>query len=139
MQQHAMALKRRIIIDGNEIPGLVKFGVKNFEEGTLEVPEFQRTRVIENGITKYPALEMTYKIERGTSTLDFWRNYKFNKETHSITEILTDADGVEFSRWLHQDCKCVKYEEPETDLANPPYAQINIVVLPWDSIPLAAE
>jgi hypothetical protein len=139
LQNHGMALKRKALWNGEEIPGLVKVAEIPLEKGTLDVPEFKKIRVIQNGISKNPPIEMIYKIERSTNTKQFFKDFYFNDEVHDLTLINTDAHGAEIDRILCSDCECVKYSEPETDLASPPYAQITIIIIPWEITPLDAE
>jgi len=135
MQQHHMAEKVRLLIDGEEVSGLVKISEMSVEKGTIEVPEFRRIRMIQNGIQKIPVLELTYEVQRDTETLAFFRNWFYKDEVKDVTKIRTDAHGVEFARTLMPDCECTKYSEPETDHSSPGYAQINLTLLPWDVIP----
>lgn len=139
MQSNDMAEKKRVIIDGEELPGLVFAGELSLEKGSIEVPEFKKIRVIQNGVSKTPPQELRYKIARGTNTLKFIKDWYFNDEVKDVTIIRTDAHGVEFGRTLLPQCECFQYTEPETDAASPNYAQSTIVLLPWDVIPLDAE
>ena len=55
MQRNDLAEKKRVLIDGEEIPGLVYLGAIPLEKGQLEVPEYDRVRRIQNGISTVPA------------------------------------------------------------------------------------
>jgi hypothetical protein len=134
-----MAEKVKIYIDGEEILGLVWKGERVLESGTIEVPEFRRTRIIQNGITKIPMQEMRYKIARGTSTDKFFRDWKQNDEIKDVVVVYTDAHGDEFARDMMPQCECIKLGKPEVDLATPTFAQIAVTLLPWDIIPLDGE
>ena len=136
MQKGAMAEKKKVLVDGVEIPGLVMVGEIVLEKGTIEVPEFHKIRQIQSGISKIPAVDLTYKVERNSSTLEFFKNWYFNDEVHDVTIIRTDAHGVEFSRTVLPQCECNKYQEPAFDGANPTYAQLQTRLIPWDVIPI---
>jgi len=139
MQRNDLAEKKKVFIDGEEIPGLVSFQEIVLEKGQLEVPEFSKIRRIQNGITTIPAVEMTYKISKDTNTLKFFRDW-FNKdEEHDVTVVRTDAAGMEFARTLLPSCECVRYMEPAFDAANPTYAQVQATLAPWDVLPIDAE
>lgn len=138
MQRNDMAEKKRILIDGEEIPGLVSIAEIPLEKGQLEVPEFAKIRRIQNGISTMPAIEMTYKIARDTETLDFFKDWYFGDEQKDVTIIRTDGAGVEFARTLMPSCECVRYVEPEFDAANPVFAQVRVTILPWDVTPIDA-
>ncbi|MHC4717628.1 MAG: hypothetical protein ACYS5V_11710 [Planctomycetota bacterium] len=139
MQRNDMAEKKRVLFDGEEIPGLTNIQEIPMEKGQLEVPEFHRIRRIQNGITTIPAVEMTYKIAKDTNTLKFFRDYFNNDEDHDVTIVRTDAAGTEFARTLLPSCECVRYLEPGFDAANPTYAQVQVTLTPWDVIPIDAE
>lgn len=139
MQPNDMAEKKKAIIDGEEVPGLVFAGELILEKGTLEVAEFKRIRVIQNGVSKNPPYKMRYKIARGTNTLQFFRNWYNNDEVKDVTIIRTDAHGDEFARTLMSECECIEYTEPETDASSPTYAQVSITLLPWNIEPIDAE
>ncbi len=135
-QSYDMAEKNRVYIDGEEIPGLVNFGEVTLEVNQIEVPEFEVIRLIDSGVKKIPAVELTYKISRESKTLKFLQNWFFNKESHDITKVRVDADGVEFARTLFPSSRCVGYTEPGYDAASPTYAQCKIRVAPWDIFPV---
>jgi hypothetical protein len=134
-----MAEKTRLLFDGVEIPGLVKYAGFTLEEGTIEVPEFSKLRNITNGIVKEPLIECTYKIARDSSTHQYFRSYFENKEVHDITVIRCDRDGKEFARVLLQSTECNKLVDPPFDGASPTYAQVVIGLVPWDVIKVAPE
>lgn len=135
MQRTDMAEKVKLLIDGVEIDGLVKCDVYPLEKGTLEVPEFSKIRIIQNGITKYVPLGATYKLKRDSNTLKFFRDWYFNNEVKDVTKIRCDAAGIEFARTEFQACESIVYEEPEFDGANPTYAQIRVSMVPYEVIP----
>ena len=134
-----MAEKKRVLVDGDEKPGLVNVGEIVVEKGTIEVPEFHRVRQIQNGIKKMPQVTLVYKVQRGTSTLKFFRDWYYKDETHDVTIIRTDATGAEFARTILSDCESIKYHEPPFDGASPTYAQIQVTLVPWDITPLDAK
>jgi hypothetical protein len=139
MQLNDMAEKKRVLIDGVEIPGLVDVGEILIEKGLIEVPEYHRIRQIQNGIKKIPVVTAVYKIQRGTPTLKFFRDWFFKDEDHDVIVIRTDALGTEFARTLLPNCESVKYYEPPFTGASPVFAQIQVTWVPWDVIPLDAK
>jgi hypothetical protein len=139
MQTHDMVEKIRIFYDGIEVPGLVKYGGITIEEGTIEVPEFQKKRNITDGIDKMPIPELTYKLARDTNTLQFFRSYKENKEEHNVIILRCDRDGKEFARQIWPATACSSVTDPPADMAAPTYAQISIKLVPWDIKKIAAE
>ena len=138
-QRNDLAEKKKVMIDGVEVQGLVRVQEIVLEKGQLEVPEFSRIRRIQNGIITIPAVEMTYKIQRDTGTLDFMKAWYFGNESKDITIIRTDGSGAEFARTLLPQCECVRYLEPEYDATAPLYAQVQITLCPWDVVPISAS
>jgi hypothetical protein len=132
MQRGAMAEKKKILFDGKEVAGLVLLSEIILERGMIDVPEFSRKRKIQDGITTIPAVDLTYKVERNSDTLKFFRDYYNNDEVKDVIIVRTDAHGVEFARTLLTMCECNKYQEPQFDGANVTYAQINVRIVPWD-------
>lgn len=135
-QSYDMAEKNRVFVDGEELAGLVNFGEVSLEVNQIEVPEFEITRLIDSGVKKIPAIELTYKLSRESKTLKILQNWFFNKESHDITKVRVDAGGVEFARTLFPSCRCVGYTEPAYDAASPTYAQCKIKLAPWDIFPV---
>ena len=139
MQPNDMAEKKRVYIDGDEIPGFVYSGELRLEKGTIEVPEFKKIRTIQNGISKIPPYELRYKITRGTNTLQFFQNWYNNDEIKDVTIVRCDAHGAEFARTLMSQCECHVKADPETDSASPEYAMITAIILPFEITDLDAE
>jgi hypothetical protein len=138
MQRNDQAEKRKVYIDGTEVAGLVSCGEMKLEKGTIEVPEFSKIRIIQNGIMKYPPYELKYKLSKGTSTLSFFRTWFEDNEIHDVTIVRCDAHGGEFARTLLRDCEMTVYTEPEVAAENPPYAQIAVTIVPFEIITLDA-
>lgn len=139
MQPNEMVEKKRAIIDGEEIAGLVFAGELILEKGTVEVPEFRKLRTIQNGITKYPPYELRYKLNRGTNTKEFYQTWYNDDEIKDVTIVRCDAHGTEFGRVLLSQCECLKIQlMPETDLSSPAYAQMAVTLLPWEITPIEA-
>lgn len=139
MQPNDMAEKKRVYIDGEEVPGFVYSGELRLEKGTIEVPEFKKIRSIQNGISKIPEYELRYKISRGTNTLKFFQDWYNLDEIKDVTIVRVDAHGSEFARTLMSQCECRVINIPETDSANPSYAMITAIILPYEITDLEAE
>lgn len=139
MQRNDQAEKNRVEIDGEEIPGLVRVGETSLEKGQIEVPGYDKIRPIQNGVSTVPAIEMEYKLTKGTNTLQFFRQWYRRNESHDVTKIRVDAAGEEFARTLYPDCECVRYAEPEYTADSPGYARVMVTLAPYDVNPIDAE
>lgn len=134
MQKNAQADKRRIYWEGEEWPGLVNVGELNFEQGVIEVPEFATKRKISDGVTDIPPLELTYRLDRDTSTRKKIDDWFENKDLKNGTIVYTDGHGQVIHRQLLQQCEITKKMTPAYDGLSPTYKQYQITVLPWDYI-----
>lgn len=135
-QRNDLALKRRVLIDGNELPGLVSVGEIAFEKNVIEAPEFNFIRNIQNGITKVPQFDLVYKLDKGSATLPFLRSWYMENESHDVTVIDTDATGQPFMQYICSSCECTKLSDPEYDAKAPDYARYTIHVVPYDVTPI---
>ena len=139
MQRNDLAEKKRVLIDGEELPGLVFVGEVSREKGQVEVPEFDRTRRIQNGVTTIPPVEMRWKIQRDTNTRQFLLDWYDQNETHDVTVITTDATGSEIERQLMTASECVKHSRPEYAGEAPVFSMVTIIIAPWDIVTIDPE
>ena len=125
MQKNEMVIKRKVLIDGIEQPGLVECSGIKSDEGVVDVPSFGRKTPLGDGVLRLEPVAVKYAIRRGTTTLDVIQNWHLNKEYHDVIVIATDASGVEFSKWLLRDCEFIGYSEEKYDAAAPTYATVS--------------
>jgi len=111
MQRNNMALKRKYLYDGEEVPGLVESSPIKDEEGAIDVPGFSRKTPIKDGVKMLDPLDLVYKLQRDTITQQFFMDWFYKNEYHDITVIETDATGTEVNRWLLRDCECKKVDK----------------------------
>lgn len=138
MQRNDLSEIKRILVDGEELPGLVSIAEVPLTRSEIEAPENGKTRRIQNGVTVIPSIEITYKTARNTQTFTFLKDWFENNEVHDITVIRSDAHGVEFDRDLWPSCELLNLNKPAYDAANPTYAQVTVTVIPWDIISVEA-
>lgn len=134
MQQNSIVNKKRIYNGDIEISGLIRVGEIAREKGQVDVPGFKVSRKISNGVNAVPAIELSYKLDRNTSTRKFWEDFYNNDEVKDLVCITTDAGGVEYKRQLWKQCECTKLTEPEYDALNPGLLKYDVIILPWDII-----
>lgn len=121
MQKNQMSLKRKLLIDGNELAGLVECGGVNDEDQIIDVPGFNRLSPIKSGVKKLEPFPFKYAIKRGTNTHQVLHDWHFDDELHDVTLINTDASGTEINRWLLRDCELPKFDEPTYNAGQPEY------------------
>jgi len=132
LQRNDIVEKKKVLFDGVEVPGLINVPAIPENEGTADVPSFSKIVTVRNGITVFPAFDLTYKISQGTITLQFFHDFKNNNEVKDCTIIRVDAHGVEFSRKLYLACECYRLEESGYDAATPVPASITVGLTPWE-------
>jgi len=131
-----MAAKVRVLFDGEEVPGLVRFGERPLENGMVEVPSFGRINRVHSGVTTMPEVQLTYETQRSTKTRKFFRDWFLNKEIKDVTVIKCDAAGVEYERELWPSTECRRFSDPEVDFSNVSYSRVDVTLLPSDVIPV---
>jgi hypothetical protein len=127
MQRNDMALKRRVLIDGEELPGLVECSGPKDEEATIDVPGFSRLIPIKNGVKKFDPITLKYAIRRGTVTKTKLYQWHSKDEYHDLTIISTDANGIEVDRWLLRDCELPSFEEAPYTAQAPEYYSVTCI------------
>lgn len=134
MQENNMTEKKKALWDREEIAGLTNVDEITREKRVVEVPSFRRIRDIQADIQKMPQLTLTYSLSRNTNTLEFFEGFFDNNEVKDLSVIRTDAHGIEFSRKTYTQCELLSITEPAYDAANPEFAKITVVALPFDII-----
>lgn len=129
MQRNDLALKRKILYDGEEIPGLVETSDLMDEEVGVEVPGFNRTVEIGSGVKKFQPLDLVYKQQKDTATKKFFADYYFNREVKDVVIVNTDATGAEVDRWLLPDCECRRFSERAYNAGGVEFFGISIQVV----------
>ena len=139
MQKNSLVLKRRLLIDGEEIPGLVETGALKDEEGDVEVPSFGRIISVKSGVKKFDPIECVYKIDRDTITEKFMRDWFYNDEYHDVTVENVDATGAVVDRILLQDCENGKYDRRPYNASGVEFMGVGIKIICTSTpVPLSA-
>lgn len=131
-QENSMARKIRVYLDGTELQGLTNFGDVSLENGMIDVPTFDKTLKIHNGVTTMPEVELTFETRRSAQTRKILRGWFNNKETHDLAIHQCDATGTSFETISWTDVECSKLKEPAADASNPTYAQLTVTLIPYD-------
>ena len=138
MQPNSMALKRKILYDNEEVPGLVETSELKDEEGIVDAPAFNRIFKIKNGVKTFEPLDLVYRIDRTTNTRQFFLDFFQNNETKDMTIINTDGTGREMDRWLCRDCECSLFSERTYNAAGVEFFGISVrISCSSEPIPLA--
>jgi hypothetical protein len=128
MQKNDMTLKRKILIDGEELPGLVETSPIKDEEGVVEVPGFNRKIPVKDGVKLFDPIDATYKISRDTKTQGFLYDWYSKNEYHDVTIVNTDGTGAEVDKWLLRDCECKKFDERAYNAAGVEFFGVGVTI-----------
>lgn len=127
-QKNELSQKRKLLVDGNELPGLIECSGPKDEDSMLKVPRFGRVVSIKSGVKEFEPITAKYAIKRGTNTKAVLMSWKFNDELHDVVLINCDAAGAEIDRWLLQDCELPHVEESKYDAGNVEYMSLNVTI-----------
>lgn len=139
MRKNDMIEKRIILVDGEELPGLINVDEYPIEDGVVDVPGRDRSVPVRDGVRKIPQIGATYKLTRDSKSLKLLENWYYKHENHDVTMIRIDGSGVEFARELWPNTEISKLHAPGYDASSPVTAQAMITFLPEDIIPIKAE
>ena len=131
--------KKRILVDGEDLEGLIAVEEYIIEDDVVQIPSRNKTVPVRNGVKKIPPIGASYKVNRNSRTLKVLQDWYNLKETHDVTLIRTDSGDNEFARELWTNVEVSKLSAPAYDAAAPSAATANITFLPEDIIDIAAE
>lgn len=131
--------KRKLLVDGEDLPGLVNISEFSDEETTVKVPGLNKNVPVPNGVREIPEPEAIYKIAKDSETLQFLLDWMNKKEQHNVTLVKVDRSGEEIARQLWPNTELSKVSNPTYDASAPTYAQVTVKFCPEDIIYLKAE
>ncbi len=121
--------KGRLIFDGEEKPGLMARDAVNVESDIVEIPGFDKTVPVSNGVKKMPQILLTQKNNKDTETLKFMRDWYFNNEEKNVILERTDGNGETFESIDLGWCQLGSNNIPAYDASSPVAAQIQSLLL----------
>lgn len=133
-QRNDRILKRKILFDGVEIPGLVECSDLKDESGSAEVPGFGRTVEVKTGVSKFAPLDLVYKDDPGTVTRKFFEKYYYPTDNpqepyYDVVVVNCDATGSEINRWLLRDTECKSFSQRAYNAGGVVFAGIAVTLL----------
>ena len=131
--------KKRLLVDGEELEGLIGIDEYVIEDDVVDIPGLNKVVPVRNGVKKIPPIPATYKINRNSKTLKFFQDWYNKNESKEVTIIRTDSSGNEFARELWPNTEVSKLNAPAYDAAAPVAAQVLVTFLPEDIIEIGAE
>lgn len=139
MAKSDMVEKRKLLVDNEEIKGLIECPEYEIAEGVVEVPGQSKTVPVKNGVRVIPQIPMTFKITRGSTTYNFFKDWRNKNEVKNCVMIRTDGRGKEIARELWPNVECSKLNGGPYDASAPATSIANVVLLPEDIVDIDAE
>lgn len=134
MQRQALTVIKLVYINGELIPGLLKWGETGYEEDGIEVPEQGFTGMIGSGQEKVAQQEVEWLIKRETNTLAYHLDWRDNgKEARDVVLLSTDKSGDPanaFMRELLEGCELGMFKTPDFDQATKKAASFKVTYFP---------
>lgn len=124
--------RRRIYVDGEEYPGLIAVGDVNNEKDKIDVPGYDKVTKTTNGVRKVPDIPLTYRIDKNSETLPFYRNWYLNNEEHDVKMERVNHKGDVFETILYPGCLLGSFNCPGYDAGAPTAAQFSCELIPDD-------
>lgn len=131
--------KRKLLVDNEELEGLISISEYDIAEGVEQVAGTDRTVPVKNGVTVIPEITCIFKNKRSSKTMKFLQDWKYKNETHDCVMIRTDGAGREISRELWPNVECSKVNGGGYDAASPVTSVTNVILLPENIIPIDPE
>ncbi len=131
--------KRILLVDGEELEGLVQLGEAPIQDGEVAVPGRDKIVTVRNGVKTIPGVDAIYKVTRDSKTMKFLQDWYDKNQVHECTIVRTDGSGQEFGRELWLNVELSKSHAPAYDAASPIFAQQLVRFLPEDIIPIDPE
>lgn len=131
--------KKKMLVDGEELEGLVNLGEYGAKDTVVEIPGQKKTVPVRNGVKIVPQIPSTYKLKRNSATLKRLEDWYYKHEFHDCVIIKTDGAGNEFARELWPNTEIGELNFPAYDASAPVFAQGSPLFLPEDIIPIDPE
>ena len=128
-----------ILVDGDNLPGLISKDEGVVSYGTVQIPGLDRIVPVSNGVKSIPEIPAVFKVQRDSKTSKFLQEWFEKQETHDVTVIRTDGSGKEFERQLWPNTELSQFNGPAYDASSPVTASVSVKFLPEDIINIAAE
>jgi len=134
MQRQGITVVKILLINGQQIPGLLKFPEAGPEEDAIEVPEQGFTGVIGSGQRKLKVLDVEYLIKRDSITLGYHLDWDASSgEERDVVLLHTDKTGDPanaFMREIFESCGLGPIRTPDFDQASRKFAQFKVSYFP---------
>lgn len=120
-----------------EIPNIISAsGLSLGEEGTIEVPEWDRVTMIADGKFRVPELDMKYRLDGASdyATHKYFSEWwgERNGKNKAIAVSWTDRAYQVLFTWFFTSCEFVKFTGEDQELGSPKLGVIELKFLPYN-------
>lgn len=133
---NALMLRYKVEIDLKPISDIITItGFSLGEEGTLEVPEWDRDALIADGKRKIQPVGLKYRFMKGLETHKYFKEWwdERHSSNRNIVVIWTSRDrNNELFRWVFEDCEFNKMTAEDQELGTPKLGTIECGFLPYE-------
>jgi hypothetical protein len=135
MQRQALADRRILIINGDQIGGLLTVSETGIDNPPIEVPELGYTRLIQSSNKKIKQIDVGYLVKRESPTLKYFIDwYKSGGHARDAVMYYTDSSG-DITNALHRsifgDCELGNFIEPAFDEGAIAKAMLSLSLYPY--------
>ena len=139
-QTNALIVRFKVdIIDPNGVTTEVRdvTEVQGFslgEEGTIEVPEWDRNALISDGKRKIPEITMKYRLMNELVTHNYFIEWWDTRHGCNRDIVITWANRAwePLFRWTYSDCEFVKFMGEDQELGQTKLGIIELKFLPYE-------
>lgn len=135
---NALILRYRVEIDNEDIFGSDIISVAGFdlgEEGTIEVPEWDRIALVSDGKRKIVDVALKYRLMDDMKTHDYFKDWWDTRaiSNRDISVIWTSRDyDRELFRWVFLDCEFRKFNGEDQELGATKLGVLECTFAPYD-------
>ena len=135
MQRQAISDRRIVLINGEQIGGLLTVSETGIENPPIEVPENGYTRLIQSSNKKIKQLDLSYLVKRDSPTLKYFFDwFKSGSFARDVVMYFTDASGEILNakhRSVFGDCELGNLIEPAFDEGSVQKAILTVSLYPY--------
>jgi hypothetical protein len=135
MQRQAISDRRIILINGEQVGGLLTISETGIDNAPIEIPELGYTRLIQSSNKKIKQVDLAYLVKRESPTLKyFWDWFKSGGNARDVVMYFTDSSG-EVTNAKHRtilgECELGNFIEPAFDEGAIAKAMLTVSLYPY--------
>jgi len=130
MQEAKMVSKKKLIVDGQDVPGLINVDEISREKGAVEIPSFQSIVSRTDGTERVPPVMLTIRNDRDQEAHVLFEDWFKQNLVKDVIIVEYDGHSVEYGRYLLGRCECSRKTIQAFDAATGAASQFAVTILP---------